>query len=195
VAVKKKKNSTTRTKRRRQQHGYDREFLDAFCARLVRPDYLANALPAKIMGPGDLIDHYGAVASRLLSDMEWEDVSQRVMDWQQAKSERVIPKIDSCSALQIILGKHARFPPVRKVEDVLGQEAAATYRANLEDIDNNPRVSVFFPDERPLTRWNADSVSRAAGLVAEVLAPYAGDNDELLLRQRYKNFSAAAKNE
>ena len=154
-----------------------RALVDVVCNRVVKPDYDIGALPYRPSAQ-DLTDYYLGTsdpsaanasaceefARRIMGPREWEELSQRVLMWQDASDT----KADGCNTKAVlakVLGKMRHFPTVERVMDLLGEGAAEQYKMALEAIENNPSAFAEFPDDKTGKGWTVQSAERYAHIL------------------------------
>jgi len=180
-----------------------RTLVDVICSRVVKPDYDIGALPLRPTAQ-ELVDFYTGDSSSLASafvqepqqqqeeevlaekspaasftkalikTQEWEEISQRVLMWQDTADARA----DGCNIRAVllkVLGKIKRFPTLQKVSDLLGEDAAERYKASMETIESNSSMFSEFPEEKTAKGWNQMNCERAVALVTDVISPYGDD--------------------
>ena len=148
-----------------------KRLVDLLCERVLLPDFNSGVLMGKIETGGQLASIYAGNLERLVKPEEWDSASLRVITWQ----EDLDISSSSIDPLDKILEDNPRFPSVGVVLDLLGIEAADTYRYGLEDIENFHQAYNKFPDERTEKGWNKTTCDRAVSLVVNVISKHLKD--------------------
>ena len=146
-----------------------RFIVELMCKRLVKTDFQSGDLPRDPQ-THVLKDYYKQrLVEELLTAEEWEEICQRVLSWQEMEQQQNKP------ILSRILSRFGRFPPVSRVDEVLGPERALAYKSALEAIENDGNTFGQFPAEMYAYPWRKFDMDAAVSVVTNVIAPNIGD--------------------
>jgi len=137
--------------------------------RLLGPEYERGTLPRPVDADG-LREHLRSrLADELVKPEDWEAACLQVLAWQERDEARATPIEER------VVASFPKYPTVGCVKARMGREAAARYRAALEQIEDAEGLRGTFPDERTAHPWRTLELDAAVRAAVDVLAPNIGD--------------------